>query len=245
MADDPTKDFYPLPRATPLQLACAMKVAGWPNGSLREGVATAMAESGGNLNATHLNVSDGSIDLGAWQINNKAHADFLQLKLPYAKGPNGKFIWQWQIVDINAGMALIVHQQAGGSWSPWLAHGNSLYQLYYNGVAINAASTASKMTDAQAKAAIAPLTSGVSKVNLKVEGNPLNMAVDAGLHLLVRIAYVGAGALLILMAIGGLIKNNGNPLKPGQALQPIFVPMRGAANLGKGLAGGLKNAGTE
>lgn len=69
--------------------------------------AIAIAESSGNMWAYHAN-SNGSVDLGAWQINSPAHADLLAS--PALSSP-------WRIAD-NASMAYSVYK-AAGDFSPW------------------------------------------------------------------------------------------------------------------------------
>lgn len=56
------------------QIAADLSAQGAPSGSLSTMTAIALAESGGNTQATHTN-TDGSIDRGLFQINNRWHPD--------------------------------------------------------------------------------------------------------------------------------------------------------------------------
>ena len=96
----------PIPAACSGTAAYAAAAAGFTGTDLPIAVAVAQAESGGNPLATHVN-SDGSTDLGLWQINNRAHPDLI------ASG-------DWRDPASNARMAYSVWQAAGGSFSPWV-----------------------------------------------------------------------------------------------------------------------------
>jgi hypothetical protein len=81
--------------------------------------AVAMAESGGNTQASNVN-TDGSIDRGLLQINNVYHPE---------------------VSDSCAGDATCSMQQAyrisnyGSNFSPWAAYNNGSYQQYIGGTA--------------------------------------------------------------------------------------------------------------
>jgi len=94
----------------------AALAAGFTGTDLPIAVAVAQAESGGNPLATHVN-SDGSTDLGLWQINNRAHPDLI------ASG-------DWRDPASNARMAYSVWQAAGGSFSPWVTFTTGAYLKY-------------------------------------------------------------------------------------------------------------------
>jgi hypothetical protein len=53
---------------SPSQMAAALRRAGFPIATIPVMVAVGLAESGGNVHATHVN-SNGSTDYGVWQVN--------------------------------------------------------------------------------------------------------------------------------------------------------------------------------
>src|SRR6059058_3063884 len=67
-------------------------------------VAIALAESGGNSDATHTN-ANGSTDYGLWQINS-IHKDILS---------SGK----WSVPGDNYNMAATIYINAGYKFTPW------------------------------------------------------------------------------------------------------------------------------
>lgn len=95
--------------------------AGFPKIAVPTAVAVALAESGGNPNATHLN-SDihRSTDYGLWQINGYWWASLLTKYDP------------WENPAQNAQMAFTVWQDAGGSWGPWSTYKHGSHIQYMN-----------------------------------------------------------------------------------------------------------------
>lgn len=103
--------------ATDLVIAIAANAAGFPQNQLNVAVAVALAESGGNENATHRN-TDGSTDYGLWQINS-VHTNDLKLG-------------NWRSPTDNAKMAKRIFDRAGGKWTDWSAYNNGSYKQYIN-----------------------------------------------------------------------------------------------------------------
>lgn len=87
---------------------------GGPPSQAKIAAAIAMAESHGVIGATHKN-SDGSIDNGLWQINNKAHPQFTQEQL--LSNP-----------DYNAQAAVAVYKSSG--WGAWTTFQSGAYKQY-------------------------------------------------------------------------------------------------------------------
>lgn len=89
---------------TPEQIYDVLIQAGWPtsHGAAIDGVAIALAESGGRPSATHLN-ANGTTDYGLFQINHAVEPD-----------------WDWQNPITNAQMALKIYLAHGfGRWATW------------------------------------------------------------------------------------------------------------------------------
>lgn len=95
-----------MPRLTDSQIAAAVKSAGFPESAWVTAIAVALAESGGNSDATNSN-SNRSTDYGLFQINS-VHSDLLN-------GAN------WRDPVENARMALAVSSN-GTNWKPWVAY---------------------------------------------------------------------------------------------------------------------------
>jgi len=96
------------------QIAGAAKNAGFTGSAMATAVAIALAESGGNSDATNVN-SNGSTDYGLWQINS-VHADLLRAG-------------DWKNPTDNAKMAFKI--SAGGtSWTPWTVYKSGAYRKF-------------------------------------------------------------------------------------------------------------------
>lgn len=95
-------------------VADLMRKAGFPEDQIGMGLAVAFGESSFRKDAMHNN-PNGSVDLGIFQINNKAHAD----KLSAAGNA-------WNDPQVNANLAYQVWKEAGGSWSPWVVYQNGV-----------------------------------------------------------------------------------------------------------------------
>lgn len=102
-------------------IVAAMDLAGFPQSSWVNGVAIALAESGGNTTATHKN-SNGSTDFGVWQINS-VHADLLATH-------------NWKDPVDNARMAASISSN-GSNWKPWSTFNSGSYKSH-----LSAANTA-------------------------------------------------------------------------------------------------------
>lgn len=93
-------------------LADLMRKAGFPESEIGIGLAVAFGESGFREDANHSN-PDGSIDLGIFQINSKAHASRLAGK-------------DWTDPWTNVQLAKEVWDERGGSWAPWVVYQNGV-----------------------------------------------------------------------------------------------------------------------
>lgn len=98
-------------RLSPAQIGSAMRRAGWPEAAIPVGIAVAMAESGGNPNATNKN-RNGSTDYGLFQINS-IHGSLVVGK-------------NWSDPVENARMALKLYKDSG--WKPWVAYNSGSYR---------------------------------------------------------------------------------------------------------------------
>ena len=85
----------------------------WAPSGLQVILAIAGAESSGNAWAFHLNDSDGSMDHGAWQINDAAHPSYFdgsrRPMSPYNPWDAARMAWE-------------IHVQSGYKWTPWMAY---------------------------------------------------------------------------------------------------------------------------
>lgn len=104
-----------MPLLTDAQIAQYAISAGFTvNGTAPMAVAIALAESGGNSGATHVN-SDGSIDRGLWQINNRYHAEISDVQ---AFNP------------ASAAAAAYAISNRGANWKQWSTYNNGRYLAY-------------------------------------------------------------------------------------------------------------------
>lgn len=92
------------------QVAAAAYIGGFRNSEIVEAVATAFGESSFNTESRNF------CCYGLWQINKSAHEKL------FASG-------KWDNPADNGRMAYQIYREAGGSWGPWQAHGNSRYKL--------------------------------------------------------------------------------------------------------------------
>jgi hypothetical protein len=107
--------------ATDQQIANAALAAGFAGEDLVTGVAVALAESRGVMEARHAN-ANGTVDLGLWQINS-AH-----LK-------PGEMLAGWSEAELfdpkrNADAARIIWGRHG--WAEWSTFNNQTYRLFVN-----------------------------------------------------------------------------------------------------------------
>lgn len=95
----------------PAVVTAAATAAGFTGPDLTIAVAVALAESGGNPLAAHVN-ADGSTDLGLWQINDRAHAALI------ASG-------DWRDPATNAKWAYTIWESSG--WGAWTTYRTGAY----------------------------------------------------------------------------------------------------------------------
>jgi hypothetical protein len=100
-------------RLNEFQIAGYVLAAGFPPQEVATATAVALAESGGNTDATNRN-TNGSVDYGLFQINT-VHGPLLN--------QGNKF----NPLD-NAKMALTVWQRAGNRWTPWTVYKSGVYR---------------------------------------------------------------------------------------------------------------------
>lgn len=175
-------------------IAGAAVAAGFTGQNVTIAVAVALAESGGNPDATNSN-SNGSTDYGLWQINS-VHRDLLQRS-------------NWRDPVTNARMAHSVWSQAGGSWHPWVTYNTGSYRLF-----MARAATASG-------APVAPGTT-VSGGPVAATGAPPTTTLGTAIDSLTnpsgwyRVLFVVIGGVLLLWAIAKMTGNNQlSPLSKG------------------------------
>jgi len=91
----------------------------WTPSGLQIILALAGAESSGNAFAYHQNASDGSMDHGIWQINDKAHPEWFGPAADSSKSAYNP--WDCAV------MAWLVHVGANYAWTPWVAYKTGAY----------------------------------------------------------------------------------------------------------------------
>jgi hypothetical protein len=218
-----------------LDIAKAAVAAGFRGTSVATAVAVALAESGGDPTQRNTN-TDGSIDRGLWQINNKAHPDVTDAE---ADNP------------ATAAKAAYKISQGGRSWRPWVAYTNGSYKRYANRAAkAGAAALALNprdllaglpvvggLADAPGMDAMAGLAKAVASVGSVVIkagewiGNPRNW---------VRIAEVVGGAAAVAVGLVLISRSDAQ----GPAVSAIRGGTKAAAKVGKAAKGAAK-AGAE
>lgn len=87
--------------------------AGFPANQLVNAIAIALAESGGNIGATHKN-TDGSTDRGLWQINS-VHTQYNASKL---------------LTPLYNAQAAYGISGAGSNWNPWTTYTSGAYTQF-------------------------------------------------------------------------------------------------------------------
>lgn len=97
---------------TPIQIGKYAKQAGFIGNNLVIAIAVSLAESGGNIEASHTN-SDGSVDRGLWQINS-IHRQFTPSRLFEPA--------------YNASAAYTI--SGGFNWNPWVTYTTGAYRSH-------------------------------------------------------------------------------------------------------------------
>jgi Lysozyme like domain len=85
----------------------------WTPSELQVILAIAGAESSGNCWAYHANTSDGSMDHGPWQVNDRAHPEFFT--------GAGQYVTAYNPWDA-AAMAWSIYVAAGRKFTPWMGY---------------------------------------------------------------------------------------------------------------------------
>lgn len=89
--------------------------AGFSETDIQYAVAIALAESGGRVNASHLN-TNGSWDIGVWQINDAAHPSYDRNLLFTSPGYNAK--------------AAKEIKTTAAAWTPWATYNSGAYAKF-------------------------------------------------------------------------------------------------------------------
>lgn len=151
------------------------KNAGVTGGNVSIATAIALAESGGNTDIQSPPNTDGSVDLGVWQINNKAHRDLL----------NGK---DWRDPAQNAAMMFSV-SNGGTNWRPWSVYTSGAYLKYLSQA--NAVVPDTSVTGTPASNSFGDSLTAIQKF-AQVISDPHNW---------LRVGMVVGGSVLILLAV--------------------------------------------
>lgn len=105
------------------EVARAAYLAGFRDQRLVEAIAVALAESGGDPGARHVNVG-GTVDRGAWQINDHYHSE----------------VTDTCAYDVYCAARAAYTISAGGSdWTPWSTYTSGAYQAHMQQAAALAA----------------------------------------------------------------------------------------------------------
>jgi hypothetical protein len=210
-----------------VQLAQIVHMGGFSGiNTVTTGVAIVMAESGGQPKARNTN-SDGSVDRGMWQINNKAHPDVSD---SVADDP------------IGATKAAYKISNGGKNWKPWATYTSGKYLLFMPraaaAVALIPLNTSPSDLAGQVVAA-APGGDAISGVATAIS-SATSVLVKTGQwignpHNWVRITEVLAGAVAVIIGLQ-LVARSG---ATGPAVAAARVPGRAA----KAASSGAKKAG--
>lgn len=98
-----------------VRVAGIAQASGWSGTDLTVAVAVALAESGGQFNASHVNTSGKGTDWGLWQINDHYHTVTQDVKT------NGL---------ANGRAAYAIYKAAGSSFKPWATYNSGAFRKY-------------------------------------------------------------------------------------------------------------------
>jgi hypothetical protein len=170
------------------QIAAVAKAAGFTD--VTRAVAIALAESGGQTDATNRN-NDGSTDYGLWQINS-VHADLLR---------SGT----WSNPADNARMAFAVYKSSG--WTAWTVYKTGAYLQFWARGAVAAGNP-----DTSVPAGGPTPTPGIENANIENAGlvNSFTGFVDliTNPNTWKRIAFFILGSILLIWALMKMTGNN-------------------------------------
>jgi hypothetical protein len=182
------------------QIAAAASSAGFTGHDLTIAIAVALAESGGDTTARHVN-NNGSTDYGLWQINS-IHSQIL------ASG-------RWDDANSNAKMAHQIWHDAGNKWTPWATYNSQRYRVYLT-----------RAISAQGGTNILPNIPAPSLPTLP-DLSPLMGLVqfvsDAGNWR--RVGIFLAGLVITFLGLWGIVKDTGT----GQAIRSGVGKLASAA----------------
>ena len=168
---------------SPAQIDHLMRLVGWTdNQQIRTGIAVAMAESGGNPDATNHN-TNGSTDYGLWQINS-VHASLLAGK-------------DWRDPVANTQMAYQVWKAAGGSWTPWSTYNSGAYKAH--------------LDQGKAGGPGGPPAVGIPNPLSGIDAIGSAFGWLSSAHNWLRIAYVIGGGACVLMGLKMLAESGALP----------------------------------
>jgi len=221
----PPPEYANQPPATPGQLALWAQQVGVPQDQIPTAVAIALAESGGKMTAVGGPNSDGSYDLGAWQINNKAHAGLL-LQHP-----------DWWASTAQAPMMAAV-SGGGRNWKPWTTYTSGKYRQFLDEATQGAEQPGDNSVQGETNTVLfgkaievfGALTDAVIAIAQAVFKSMVWLADP---HNWGRIIVVGVGGALVIGALVVLSKPNTSVVDAVTAAPKAAAtaPMKAAAQL--------------
>lgn len=163
-----------MPTLTDKQIAGAVKAAGWPSSEWTTAVAVILGESSGRSDVRN---SIGAS--GLMQILQSAHQSLFQQ-------------YDWRDPVQNCKMGLIVWQQAGRSWGPWVAYTSGSYRAFL----------------ARAKTATGDPTTPPGGTGGGSTGNvsPVGVGSLTNPNIWLRIAFFIGGAIALFIAVDNVIR---------------------------------------
>lgn len=221
----PPPEYVNQSPATAGQLALWAKQVGVPDDQVPTAVAIALAESGGKGAAVGGPNSDGSYDLGYWQINNKAHkALFLQYP-------------DWWESAANARMMAAV-SGGGRNWKPWTTYSSGRYKEFLPDATAGAENPADNTVQGETNTILfgkaldffGSLTDAIVSIAQAVFKT---MVWLANPHNWGRIIVVGVGGALLIGALVVLSKPNTTVMQAVTAAPKAAAtaPVKAAAQL--------------
>lgn len=220
--------------ATAGQLALWAQQVGVPADQVPTAVAIALAESGGKGAAVGGPNSDGSYDLGYWQINNKAHAGLL-LQYP-----------SWWEAPSNSRMMASV-SGGGRNWRPWTTYTSGKYKEFLPAATAGAEAPADNTVQGETNTVLfgrlADIAEGIGETFVDLVNGVIQIAQGAfkmmvwmaNPHNWVRTILVGLGGALLIGALVVLSKPNTTVVQAVTAAPKAAAtaPVKAAAQLKK------------
>lgn len=198
---------------TPAQIAGYAKAAGFTGSQVTIMTAIALAESGGQTDVTHRN-TNGSTDLGVWQINDNANSDVLTMG-------------DWRNPADNARMAFTIYKRQG--YQAWSVFNSKTYAKHLSTAATGASGAVTTLPTGIPN----PVTGTVDAVKFLTDP-----------HNWLRLAMFGGGVSLVMIALFSIGWNGAPPIVKTVAKAIVLkkAPLKGSTKTVAGAAAKARTA---